>query len=171
MTQVKKPRRVLIHYDPEAEIGWPSGAAVEQRSTKKATPRRASHRPLPQAAAHLDKTKCQEAAGLRFSPAAVATLNDLADYCELYADSGSEGRSSPLFMMADFRSPSRHDRAALLAALVEGVTEVWRASGGTKRERLTRLMRSLFEQRGLRPPPASTLRRAVRAAYNCRRYS
>lgn len=117
--------------------------------------------------ARLNQDRCERALGVKLTSGAVADLADLAEYCVLYADPGAEGRRAPLFMAADFRSPlTPPQRADVLLRLVEGVAEVWRSNGGTKRERVGRLVRSLFKQAGMTVPAARTLRRAVQTVCN-----
>ena len=119
----------------------------------------------------LDQARCERAGGVKFSPGAWVRLESLAEYCELYVDPGAEGRRAPLSMAPDFKPPlTPTQQADILQILVKGVAEAWRENGGVKRERLSRLVRSLFEQAKVTPPAPRTLRRAVQTAYNCRTY-
>lgn len=140
----------------------------------KKTARRAAPRvtPMPRSRlVRLDKKRCERAAGVEFDARAWVELEWLAEYCVLYANSGAEGRRVPLpvakFMMEHWSEPlTREQRADILPMLVAEVAEVWRTSGGTKRELLTRLVKSLFQQAGVRLPAARTLRDAVARFYN-----
>jgi hypothetical protein len=122
--------------------------------------------PQPRRAGLLNKGRCDRAAGVVLNAAAFADLEGLSEYCQLYVDPGAEGRRAPLFMAADFREPAtREQHAGILLLLVEGVAQVCRANK-IKRDRLNRLVASLFKQTGTRPPAPRTLRRAVQAVYN-----
>jgi hypothetical protein len=113
----------------------------------------------------LNKEQTERAAGVKFDPRAWSKLQSSAEYCELYADPGARARRAPLFMMKDWGSPhTRRERADIRMRLVAQVSDTFHASGGTNRERLTRLIVSLFKQAGVRPPAARTLRQAVASA-------
>jgi hypothetical protein len=127
----------------------------------------------------LDKRQCELRAGVKFGHQAFAELEWLAEYCVLYANPGAEGLWAPLFMASDFRPTMATDQQQALHVLVAGVQALWRASGGEGKtgawydkadaERngpLVRLLGSMFEQVGVKPPSARTLRRAIQSVNN-----
>jgi hypothetical protein len=123
------------------------------------------HKPL---ANPLDRAQLERAVRVKFtlsdakfklSDAKFAELKELAEYCVWYCDPTALYCQIPLFAVdADrMQLPTRQWKQKVLMALVEGVEDVWRESGGhgpgTSWDNdpeinggLVRLLRELFDQ-------------------------
>ena len=137
--------RAARHCGADAACARQRDAAAPGEGMTKKTARRAAPRTTPPPRSHLvrlNKMRCELAAGVTFDARAWEELEWLAEYCVLYADPSVEGQRAPLFMMKHFKPPplsgvERKQRADILPMLAQRVAEVFHASGGKERARLT----------------------------------